>query len=111
MTTILITGCNGFIGKSFAKRARAHDWRIVGADLQSGDTTGYCDEYRAIDLGAPDAFAALCALPAPDLILHAGGVSGLMVETDNPLRIGAINIAGTMAILELARRSKVRRIV
>ena len=111
MTTILITGCNGFIGKSFAKRARAHDWRIVGADLQSGDTTGYCDEYRAIDLGAPDAFAALCALPAPDLILHAGGVSGLMVETDNPSRISAINIEGTMAIFELARRSRPRRTV
>jgi len=111
MTTILITGCNGFIGKSFAKRARAHGWRIVGADLQVADASGYCGEYRAVDLGAPDAFAALCALPSPDLILHAGGVSGLMVEADNPSRISAINIQGTMAIFELARRSRPRRTV
>ncbi|HKS64946.1 MAG TPA: NAD(P)-dependent oxidoreductase [Xanthobacteraceae bacterium] len=111
MTTILITGCNGFIGQHFAKRARAHDWRIVGADLQPGDTSGYCDEYRAVDLGAPDAFAALCELPSPDLILHAGGVSGLMVETDNPSRISAVNVEGTMAIFELARRTKPRRAV
>jgi nucleoside-diphosphate-sugar epimerase len=111
MTTILITGCNGFIGKSFAKRAREHGWRIVGADLQAGDATGCCDEYRAVDLGAPDAFAALCALPSPDLILHAGGVSGLMVETDNPSRISAVNIEGTMAMFELARRSRPRRTV
>ena len=111
MTTILITGCNGFIGKSFAKRARARKWLIVGVDVQSIDATGCCDEYRAVDLGTPEAFAALCALPSPDLILHAGGVSGLMVETDNPARIGAINIEGTMAIFELARRSKPRRTV
>ncbi len=109
MRTILITGCNGFIGKSFAKRVRARKWRIVGVDVQPSDATGCCDDYCAIDLGAPDAFAALCALPSPDLILHAGGVSGLMVETDNPARIGAINIDGTMAIFELARRSKPRR--
>ena len=63
MTTILITGCNGFIGASFAKRAHARGWRIVGADLQSGRMTGCCDDYRAVDLGGPDAFAALSALP------------------------------------------------
>jgi nucleoside-diphosphate-sugar epimerase len=34
-----------------------------------------------------------------------------MVETDNPARIGAINIAGTMAVFELARRIKPRRTV
>ncbi len=111
MTTILITGCNGFIGKTFAKLVHARGWRIVGIDVQPTDTTGCCDDYRKVDLGASDAFAALCALPSPDLILHAGGVSGLMVETDNPGRIGAINIAGTMAIFELARKCKPRRAV
>jgi nucleoside-diphosphate-sugar epimerase len=111
MTTILITGCNGFIGAAFARRAHARGWRIVGTDVQQNDATGCCDQYRGIDLGAPGAFAALGALPPPDLILHAGGVSGFMVETDNPARIGAINIDGTMAVFELARRVKPRRTV
>jgi nucleoside-diphosphate-sugar epimerase len=111
MTTILITGCNGFIGASFAKRAHARGWRIVGTDVQGDDATGCCEDYRAIDLGGPGAFATPSALPPPDLILHAGGVSGFMVETDDPARIGAINIAGTMAVFELARRIKPRRTV
>lgn len=72
---------------------------------------GCCDDYRQIDLGVPDALRALCELPPPDFILHAGGISGFMVETDNPVRIGAVNIAGTMAVLELARKSPVRRTV
>ena len=111
MTTILITGCNGFIGASFAKRAHARGWRIVGTDVQGDDATGCCATYRAADLGGPDAFEALSALPPPDLILHAGGVSGFMVAADNPARIGAINIAGTIAVFELARRIKPRRTV
>lgn len=111
MTTILITGCNGFIGASFARRAHARGWRVAGTDVQPGDATGCCQDYRTTDLGGPDAFAALSALPPADLILHAGGVSGFMVETDNPARIGAINIAGTMAVLELARRIKPKRVV
>src|SRR5262245_54640917 len=111
MTTILITGCNGFIGASFAKRAHARGWRIVGSDVRADDETGCCEDYRAVDLGGPHAFAELSALPPPDLILHAGGVSGFMVETHNPARIGAINIAGTMAVFELARRIKPRRTV
>ena len=111
MTTILITGCNGFIGGAFARRAHARGWRVVGVDLQQNDMTDCCEIYRSIDLGGGDAVAAIGALPRPDLILHAGGVSGFMVETDNPVRIGAINISGTMAVFELARMSAVRRVV
>jgi nucleoside-diphosphate-sugar epimerase len=111
MTTILITGSNGFIGASFAKRVRPRKWRIVGVDLQAGDMTGCCDAYRQINLESPDALRALSELPLPDLILHAGGISGFMVETDNPVRIGAVNIIGTMAVFELARISTVRRTV
>jgi nucleoside-diphosphate-sugar epimerase len=111
MTTILITGCNGFIGAAFARRAHARGWRITGIDLQPKDVTGCCETYRSIDLGGGGALAALGALPPPDLILHAGGVSGFMVETDNPVRIGAINVSGTMAVFELARKAAVRRTV
>jgi UDP-glucuronate 4-epimerase len=111
MTTILITGSNGFIGAHFAKRARAKKWQVVGLDLQPRDMSGNCHEYRSVDLASPEAFNTLRELPPPDLIIHAGGISGLMVEADNPSRIVAVNIAGTMPVIELALRSKPRRIV
>ena len=111
MTTILITGSNGFIGARFAKRARAKNWQVVGLDLQPRDRGGDCHDYRSVDLASPEAFNVLRELPSPDLILHAGGISGFMVEADNPSRIVAVNIAGTMPIIELALRSKPRRIV
>lgn len=111
MTTILITGSNGFIGARFAKRARAKNWRVVGLDLQPRCMSGDCHDYRSVDLASPEAFDTLRDLPPPDLILHAGGISGFMVETDNPSRIVAVNIAGTMPVIELALRSRPRRIV
>jgi UDP-glucuronate 4-epimerase len=106
MTTILITGSNGFIGASFARRARARGWQVAGLDLQPGDAGGHCDTYVGADLAAPDALQRLRELPAPDLILHAGGISGFMVETDNPARIVAVNVAGTMPIIERALQCK-----
>jgi nucleoside-diphosphate-sugar epimerase len=73
--------------------------------------SGECHDYRSVDLASPEAFNTLRELPPPDLILHAGGISGFMVEADNPGRIVAVNTAGTMPVIELALRSKPRRIV
>jgi len=111
MTTILITGSDGFIGASFARRARARGWQVAGLDLQPGDVGGHCHAYVAVDLACPDAFKRLSELPAPDLILHAGGISGFMVETDNPARIVAVNVAGTMPVIERALQCKSRLVL
>jgi nucleoside-diphosphate-sugar epimerase len=108
----LITGINGFIGSAYAARLRAAGGAtIVGVDLQPAALRPVCDEYLQLDLGAATAAATLDALPAFDRVLHAGGVSGFMVETNNPQRIFDINVAGTMAILEMVRRKPCRRIV
>lgn len=109
---VLVTGINGFIGGSYAARLRAtSDATIVGTDLQPVASRPCCDEYVQLDLGAPDAAGMLRAMPAFDRVLHAGGISGFMVETDNPQRIFDINVAGTMAVLEMTRRMRSRRIV
>jgi UDP-glucuronate 4-epimerase len=110
---ILITGINGFIGARYAARARAAGAaRIVGLDLQPQAAPGVpCDRYLQLDLGSPDAPAALAGLPHFDRVLHAGGISGFMVETDRPRRIFDVNVAGTMALLDMARRTRPARLV
>ena len=73
---------------------------LLACDIHTADSFQLCDEYYSIDLGSQQARAAVQALPAPDLILHAGGISGFMVETDNPARIADVNIFGTLQLLE-----------
>jgi len=107
----LITGVNGFIGACHAERLRRDGAWILGLDLQAAERAGHCDEYVQLDLGSPGAAQVLRGLPAFDSILHAGGISGFMVETGNPQRIFEVNVAGTMAVLDLARRIRCRRLV
>jgi nucleoside-diphosphate-sugar epimerase len=109
---VLITGINGFIGATYADRLRAcSDASIVGLDIQPRASTPCCDQYVQLDLGSAEAASALRELPAFDHVLHAGGISGFMVETDRPQRIFDVNVAGTMALLDLARRMACRRVV
>ena len=111
MTDILITGINGFIGSRFADVARARGWTIVGSDLAAHDVFGKSDRYVSLDLGSVRAEDLREAVGRVDFILHAGGVSGFMVAADQPERIAAINVGGTTAILEWARRAGCRRLV
>ena len=109
---VLITGINGFIGAAYAARLRTNgDARIVGIDVQPSPSTPCCDEYLQLDLGSPTAGSALRELRTVDRVLHAGGVSGFMVETGNAQRIFDVNVAGTMAVLDMARRMACRRLV
>lgn len=109
---ILITGSNGFIGSSYAARIRAEGGASVfGIDLQDAPGGAACDDYLQLDLGGAGAGDVLAGLPAFDCVLHAGGISGFMVETGNPQRIFDVNVAGTMRILEMVRRKACRRLV
>lgn len=109
---VLITGINGFIGGSYAARLRtSSDASIFGIDMQPGASMPRCDEYLQLDLGSATAARALHELPAFDFVLHAGGISGFMVETNNPQRIFDVNVAGTMTVLDMARRMACKRLV
>jgi UDP-glucuronate 4-epimerase len=108
---ILITGINGFIGRAFARRQERPGWEVWGTDCSAHSEVIPAERYLPIDLADPRARARLVELPEMDWILHAGGVSGFMVETDFPERIFEINVAGTMPILELAREKRCRRLV
>lgn len=110
MTRVLVTGINGFIGAHVAHRLAGRGWRIAGADVQRY-AAGPCDDYVSVDLGAAGADAALRSLPRADFIVHCGGISGFMVEQDNPARIFDVNVGGTARVLELARQWRTRRIV
>jgi nucleoside-diphosphate-sugar epimerase len=109
---VLITGINGFIGSRYAARVKAEgNMRVIGLDIQPTARCPDCDEYIQIDLGAADAAIKLRRYPKWDRLLHAGGISGFMVETDNPRRIFDVNVAGTMALLETARSTGAGRLV
>ncbi|NQX34176.1 NAD-dependent epimerase/dehydratase family protein [Herbiconiux sp. VKM Ac-2851] len=69
---VLVTGASGFVGGALLARLR----RDPGFDaIGIGRRPATTDGYRALDLASPHAPAALDALPAPDVIVHAAARS------------------------------------
>lgn len=111
MAQVLITGINGFIGARYADLVRRRGWTIIGTDLGPRDMFGLADRYVSLDLESVTPKQVSDALPSVDYILHAGGISGFMVASDDPERIVRTNVGGTAAILELARLRRPLRVV
>jgi UDP-glucuronate 4-epimerase len=111
MTEVLITGINGFIGSAYANIARSQGCTIIGSDFGPRDLFGKSDRYFSLDLASAVPAQLLEAVPRVDHLLHAGGISGFMVASDEPDRIVRTNVGGTAVVLELARVRRPRRVV
>ena len=111
----LVTGGAGFIGGHIVERLVAEGWSVrVLDDLSSGKEENLAcvrDQIEFIegDIRKGDTVAA--AVDGIEVIFHQGAVPSVPVSVREPLRTNAVNIGGTVGILEAARRAGVRRVV
>lgn len=107
---ILLTGSSGFLGAAIAARLAAEGHEVLGLDpaLPPQDI-----EYRHLDddLSTEARLAAILTEFQPDIVIHAGGVSGPMVLADQPARIMAINLGGSLNLLQASLAAGVGRFV
>ncbi len=96
MTTALITGALGQVGRRIVDRLEQAGWDARGFDLRSGD-----------DLRDPD--AVLRAVEGCDVIVHAGAIAHDSAGT--PADIVSTNVLGTWHVLLAAERWRVSRVV
>jgi nucleoside-diphosphate-sugar epimerase len=94
---ILVTGSSGFVGRAIMARLAALGQRAIGLDPQPSHTTQVID-----DLSDRARLRALIAREKISHIIHAGGVSGPMVMADDPAGVIAINVTGSMNLLNEA---------
>ncbi|GAB3875092.1 NAD-dependent epimerase/dehydratase family protein [Hymenobacter segetis] len=108
--TVLVTGANGFLGRHLVAelRQRGHPVRAL---LRPGTPAPFPADwnidYRAADLTQPATLAG--AAHGCGAIIHAAALAQV-----NPARdpaVWAANLGGTEAVLQLARRAGVRRLV
>lgn len=105
---VLLTGAAGFIGRRIGQALTARGWRVIGTDVAVADDPGFA-VHRA-DVRDTVRHAGLLA-EGCDGIIHAGGVSGPMVMSDNPAEVMDVNFRGTTSLLALARAFGLRRFV
>jgi nucleoside-diphosphate-sugar epimerase len=109
--TVLITGSNGFLGRTVVRHCRAQlkGARIVGCDLASSGS-GDCNVYEAVDLVDCD----VADLERIMLKHHIGSVihvAGLVFLADDEGLSFNINVVATQKVVHAARVSGVEALV
>lgn len=101
MARVLVTGSSGFLGAGAAARLVAGGHDVTGLDPAPPAPDA---AYRHVteDLSDPARLRDLLTELRPNIVLHTGGVSGPMVMVDRPVEVMAVNVAGTLALLDAA---------
>jgi len=102
----LVTGSSGFVGRIIMSRLAAAGKTAVGLDPRPSPATHVID-----DLSDRARLRGLIAREKITHIIHAGGVSGPMVMADDPAGVIAINVTGSMNLLNEAMAGGVRTFV
>jgi nucleoside-diphosphate-sugar epimerase len=93
----LVTGSSGFVGRAIMPRLATAGKSAIGLDPRPAATTLIID-----DLSDRTRLRDLIARETITHIIHAGGVSGPMVMADDPVGVIAINVTGSMNLLNEA---------
>ncbi len=115
MASALVTGGAGFIGSHLVDRLveRGHRVRVLD-DFSSGRAAnlGRSGEHvgaparRSVRSGPPRAGAR-----GVELVFHQAAVPSVPRSVAEPVRTNAVNVSGTLGLLEASRRAGVRRFV
>ena len=114
----LVTGGSGFIGSNLVDALTARGDRVtVVDDLSTGRRENLDGAVEAgarlveADLRDGERMIAVCAEAQPQVIFHLGAQIDVRRSTAEPGVDAAINVGGTINMLEAARRAGVRRFV
>ncbi|MFH1699370.1 MAG: SDR family oxidoreductase [Candidatus Zixiibacteriota bacterium] len=111
----LITGGAGFIGSNLAfELVKRGDSVRVLDNLTSGNLDNIkplFDKIEVIEGDIRDFWTVVEAMYDIDFVLHHAAVPSVARSIKNPLTANAVNIDGTLNVLESARQANVRRVV
>jgi UDP-glucuronate 4-epimerase len=106
---VLVTGGAGLIGMALRPTLARAGHQVTAVD---GVDYGRADPgLHLVDLNDGDELERIVREQGIEAIIHCGAISGPMMARDDPLRIVRTNIDATALLLDLARRSRMRRFV
>ena len=100
---VLVTGASGMVGRNVVTYLEEKGLRVIPTDLSGWDTSG--------DLLDRDfVFSKLASLDF-DAIIHLAAITEIKKTIEDPRLCFEVNCVGTLNVLELADRKKVKRVI
>lgn len=98
---ILVTGCNGFVGRHAVALLQQRGHEVIGSDVQPASPLPVI--YRQMNICDKDLVFQIMAELQPEAILHLGGIAFVPVARENPQIVFQVNTIGTLNILDTMR--------
>jgi len=109
MSKVLVTGDSGFLGGAVAPRLIAAGHDVLGLDpLPAGNKDW---PHIVDDLSDKTRLLQILRTEKVSHVIHAGGVSGPMVLSDEPAKVIAINVGGSLNLLQACLETSVHTFV
>jgi UDP-glucose 4-epimerase len=110
--TYLVTGGAGFIGTNLVHTLVQNGKKVIVVDdLSAGDAERLPKEitFHKLDIRDTSALTELCQ--DVDVIVHLAAIPSVPVSIEKPQETSAVNVDGTISVLEAAKNTGVRRVV
>ncbi len=117
---VLVTGAAGFIGSNLVLRLLEDGRRVIGVDDLSAGSLGNLAgarerhpgrfEFDRLDV-RQGGLTPLIERLRPEVVFHLAAQVDVRSSVEDPLHDASVNVLGTLAVLEAARRGEVRKIV
>ena len=98
---ILVTGCNGFVGRHAIAAFRAAGHEVCGGDVAGTPPPDL--PYLPFDATSPDSIRSALETFAPDAILHLGGIAFVPIAWEHPQMVFEVNTVGPLNVLDAVR--------
>jgi len=117
MAKICVTGAAGFIGGHLAEELLRQGHEVAGLDdFSSGKRENAAllarhPSFTLVEGSIADPDAALRAVAGATWVFHLAAIPSVPLSVAEPERTNAVNVGGTLNLLEIARKAGVQRVV
>src|SRR2546428_10949228 len=117
MGKVCVTGAAGFIGGHLAEELLKQGHEVVGLDdFSTGkrDTAAQLlrhPAFRLLEGSIAEPYAAVRAVSDAKWVFHLAAIPSVPVSIEEPERTTAVNVGGTVNLLQAAARARVERVI
>ena len=117
MAKICVTGAAGFIGGHLAEELLRQGHEVAGLDdfssgkRENAELLARHPNFTLVEGSIADPDAALRAVAGATWVFHLAAIPSVPLSVAEPERTNAVNVGGTVNLLEIARKAGVQRVV